>query len=119
MTISMRVAAAAATAAASIVLAASASVIVAAPAGADPDIDFADQLHEFGIYGARDYNAWLGKIACKRLARGVDTDAYSSANFIERNLDPDSTTAQALQFLGAAISIYCPDQSGVLQSAAQ
>ena len=115
MTFTMRVVSAFATALAT----AGACVILAAPAGADPDIDFANQLNGFAIYGARDYNAWLGKIACKRLARGVDTDAYSSANFIERNLSPDNTTAQALQFLGAAISIYCPDQSGVLQSAAQ
>jgi hypothetical protein len=115
MTIRMRAVAAVATALAT----AGASVILAVPASADPDIDFANQLNGFGIYGPRDYNAWLGKIACKRLARGVDTDAYSSANFIERNLSPDNTTAQALQFLGAAIAIYCPDQSGVLQSAAQ
>ena len=49
-----------------------AAVAVAAPAQADPDIDFADQLHGFGIYGARDYNAWLGKITCKRLYKGVE-----------------------------------------------
>jgi len=92
---------------------------LAAPAQADPDIDFANQLHGFGIYGQRDYNAWLGKIACKRLARGVDSDAYSAAYFIERNLSRDTTSAQAFQFLGAAINIYCPDQVGVLQAAAQ
>lgn len=115
MTITSRVVTAVATALAS----AGACVILAAPASADPDIDFANQLNGFGIYGPRDYNAWLGKIACKRLARGVDTDAYTSANFIERNLSPDNTTAQALQFLGAAIGIYCPDQYGVLQSVAQ
>ncbi len=92
---------------------------LAAPAQADPDIDFANQLHGFGIYGQRDYNAWLGKIACKRLDRGVDGDAYASAYFIERNLPRDSTSAQAFQFLGAAINIYCPDQVGVLQAAAQ
>ena len=94
-------------------------VALAAPAAADPDIDFANELRGFGIYGPRDYNAWLGKIACKRLDRGVDTDAYTSASFIERNLDPDTTPAQALQFLGAAIGIYCPGQVGVLQNAAQ
>lgn len=92
---------------------------LAAPAQADPDIDFANQLHGFGIYGQRDYNAWLGKIACKRLDRGVDGDAYASAYFIERNLPRDSTSAQAFQFLGAAINIYCPGQVGVLQAAAQ
>ena len=88
-------------------------------AQADPDIDFADQLHGFGIYGSRDYNAWLGKIACKRLDRGVDADAYASANFIDRNLPRDTTTAQSFQFLGAAVNIYCPDKIGVLQAAAQ
>ncbi len=92
---------------------------LAAPAHADPDIDFANQLHTFGIYGQRDYNAWLAKIACKRLDRGVDADAYASANFIGRNLPRDSTTAQSWQFLGAAISTYCPDKVGVLQAAAQ
>ncbi len=92
---------------------------LAAPAQADPDIDFANQLHGFGIYGQRDYNAWLGKIACKRLDRGVDADAFASAHFIQRNLPRDTTSAQAFQFLGAAINIYCPGQFGVLQAAAQ
>ena len=101
------------------VLAVVAGLTLAAPAAADPDIDFADTLHGFGIYGPRDYNAWLGKIACKRIARGVDTTAYASANFIERNLQAGSTSTQALQFLGAAINTYCPDQVGLLQAAAQ
>lgn len=94
------------------------AVALAAPAQADPDIDFANTLHTFGIYGQRDYNAWLGKIACKRLERGVDADAYTSANFILRNLPRDTTTAQSFQFLGAAISTYCAEQTGVLQAAA-
>ncbi len=95
------------------------TVLAAAPAQADPDIDFAKQLHSFGIYGQRDYNAWLGKITCKRLAMGVDGDAYASAAFVSRNLDRDSTQSQAWQFVGAAISTYCPDKIGVLQNAAQ
>lgn len=95
------------------------ALALAPPVHADPDIDFADQLHGFGIYGQRDYNAWLGKIACKRLARGVDSNAYDSATFILRNLDRDTTQAQAWQFLGAAVGIYCPDQVGVLRNAAQ
>jgi hypothetical protein len=103
----------------SAVIAGAAALLLAAPAGADPDIDFANQLHGFGIYGPRDYNAWLGKIACKRLVRGVDTTAYASADFIELNLPLGSTSAQALQFLGAAVNTYCPDQIGVLQNAAQ
>jgi hypothetical protein len=86
----------------------------AAPAAADPDIAFADQLHGFGIYGPRDYNAWLGKITCKRLARGVDSDAYAAVTFVSRNLPRGSTDTQAWQFLGAAIGIYCPDWAGVL-----
>ena len=100
-------------------LAASAALILATPAHADPDIDFANQLHEFGIYGQRDYNAWLGKIACKRLATGVDGNAYDSEAFVARNLARTTTQSQAWQFVGAAISTYCPDQTGVLQAAAQ
>ncbi len=101
-------------------LAALAAAVLLAPAAeADPDIAFADQLHEYGIYGPRDYNAWLGKITCKRLAKGVDGDAYASAFFVSRNLDRDSTQAQAWQFVGAAINTYCPDKLGVLQNAAQ
>jgi len=101
------------------VAAASAVLVLAAPAQADPDIDFANQLHEFGIYGPRDYNAWLGKIACKRLFKAVDADAYASAEFISLNLARDASRAQAFQFLGAAIGTYCPEQLGVLQAAAQ
>ncbi len=96
-----------------------AAVTFAAPAHADPDIDFANQLHGYGIYGARDYNAWLGKITCKRLARGVDANAYASESFVAQNLARTTTQSQAWQFLGAAISTYCPDQTGVLQAAAQ
>lgn len=92
-----------------------AAMVAAAPAHADPDIDFADQLHGFGIYGPRDYNAWLGKITCKRLDRGVDGDAYASMNFISRNLERGTTQEQAAQFLGAAITTYCPNLAGALQ----
>ena len=100
------------------VAAVAAPVVLAAPSHADVDTDFANQLHTVGIYGPRDYNAWLGKIACKRLATGLDGDAYASAKFILRNLQLGSTQAQAVQFLGAAITTYCPDQIGVLQRAA-
>lgn len=96
--------------------AAAAAMVVAVPAQADPDIDFADQLHGFGIYGQRDYNAWLGKITCKRLGRGVDADAYASMTFISRNLPRDTTQQQTAQFLGAAITTYCPDLAGALQN---
>jgi hypothetical protein len=95
-----------------------ASVVLAAPAHADVDIDFANQLHGYGIYGQRDYNAWLGKITCKRLGNGIDADAYQSAAFLSKNLARGTTTAQTWQFLAAAIGTYCPDQMPVLTSAA-
>jgi hypothetical protein len=92
------------------------AIILAAPAHADPDTDFANQLHTYGIYGPKDYNAWLGKIVCKRLGVGLDPDAYKSAGFILTNLPQHSTTAQAYQFLGASISTYCPELTSVLQN---
>ncbi len=94
------------------------AVVLAAPAHADVDTEFAEQLHGYGIYGQRDYNAWIAKIACKRLHRGVDSDAFESARFVLTNLDKNSTTEQSWQFLGAAISTYCPDQTPVLEAAA-
>jgi hypothetical protein len=90
-----------------------------AAAHADPDTDFANKLHAFGIYGPRDYNAWIGKITCKRLNDGLDVDAYKSAQFVTVNLPRRSTTAEAWQFLGAAIDTYCPDQVAVLERAAE
>ncbi len=95
-----------------------APLVLATPAHADPDIDFANELHGFGIYGPRDYNAWIGKITCKRLNNGLDKDAYQSAKFVLTNLPNGSTQTQAVQFLGAAITTYCPEQIGVLQRAA-
>ena len=95
-----------------------AAVALAAPVHADPDVDFANELHTYGIYGQKDYNAWIGKIKCKRLYRGVDADDYESARFIFTNLQKGSTTEQSWQFLGAAISTYCPDQMPVLEQAA-
>lgn len=98
-----------------------------APAHADPgctpagcpttDIDFANQLHGFGIYGPRDYNAWLGKITCERLQRGVDANARDSAVFVSHNLPRGTTQVQTWQFLGSAINFYCSDQLPVLQNA--
>lgn len=104
--------------AAIVALAITAPIILAAPSHADPDIDFANQLHGYGIYGPRDYNAWLGKITCKRLGRGVDSDVYESVDFVTTNLARGTTQGQAVQFVGAAISTYCPDQIGVLERAA-
>lgn len=91
-----------------------AALLVAPAAQADPDIDFANQLHGYGIYGQRDYNAWLGKITCKRLDRGVDTNAYASMAFVARNLPRETTQQQSAQFLGAAISTYCPNLASAL-----
>ncbi|MGH3561691.1 MAG: DUF732 domain-containing protein [Mycobacterium sp.] len=91
---------------------------LAAPAHADVDTDFAHQLHSYGIYGPRDYNAWLGKIVCKRLATGTDADAATSVRFISTNMPRGTTQAQTWQFLGAAINTYCPDQRPVFERAA-
>ena len=105
-------------------LAAAAIGIVAAVSGsgtayADPDTDFANQLHTYGIYGPKDYNAWLGKIACQRLGNNVDHDAYQSATFVATNLSRQNTTQQNWQFLSAAIDFYCPDKRSVLEDAAR
>jgi hypothetical protein len=84
-----------------------ADVAVAWPVHADPDTDFANELHAFGIYGQKDYNAWIGKITCKRLYNGLDQDAEKSAKFVFTQLPKGSTTEQAWQFLGAAIVGLC------------
>jgi Protein of unknown function (DUF732) len=97
---------------------AAAAVALAAPAGADPDADFNDQLHGYRIYDPRDYDAWLGKITCERLHNGLDTTADRSARFTLINLPRGTTTAQSYQFLAAAIGTYCPDQVPVLTAAA-
>lgn len=94
------------------------SVGLAAPASADTDTDFTNALHIHGIYGQKDYNAWIAKISCKRLDRGTDPDAYASAEFIRAQLDKDTTIDQAWQFLGLAIPMYCPEQQHVLLDAA-
>ena len=105
---------------ASIVIAAVwAALVVAAPASADPDTDFANELHTYGIYGQKDYNAWIGKITCKRLDNGLDQDADKSAKFVFTQLAKGSTTEQAWQFLAAALRTYCPDKLAILQAATQ
>jgi len=96
-----------------------ATVTLAAPAHADVDTDFANQLHTYGIYGQRDYNAWLAKITCKRLGNGLDTSAEKSAEFLSHNLPRGTDTAQTWQFLAAAIATYCPDQSPMLTAVAE
>jgi uncharacterized protein DUF732 len=95
-----------------------AAIALAAPAHADVDTDFANQLHTYGIYGQRDYNAWLGKIVFERLYKGVDANADKSAQFLSHNLPQGTTTAQTWQFLGAAKNTYCPDQTPMLTSVA-
>lgn len=100
--------------------AAVATAVAFAPAAqADVDTNFADELHTYGIYGQNDYNAWIGKIVCKRLRNGVDADAKRSAQFVYTNLQTGSTTEQAWQFLGAALRTYCPDQRPILEQAAR
>jgi Protein of unknown function (DUF732) len=98
---------------------AAAGIALAGPAHADVDTDFANQLHTYGIYGQRDYNAWLGKITCDRLGRGLDADAFASTRFLSKNLPRTSTTAQLWQFLATSIDFYCPDLRPVLDQAAQ
>jgi hypothetical protein len=95
-----------------------AMVAVAASAHADPDADFANRLHGYGIYGPLDYNAWLGKITCERLHNGLDSTADKSADFALVNLPRGTTTGQSYQFVAAAIGTYCLDQAPILTSAA-
>ncbi len=89
---------------------AAAALLSAAPAQADVDTDFTNELHIYGIYGQKDYNAWIGKITCKRLNKGLDTDANMSAQFVHNQLIKDTTTEQAWQFLGAALRSVLPRQ---------
>lgn len=94
----------------------SAAMVFAVPAHADVDTDFAGRLHGYGIYGPRDYNAWLGKLTCKRLANNVDHDAFESVAFVGKNIK-GADSHQAWQFVGAALSTYCPDKLIVLEQA--
>jgi Protein of unknown function (DUF732) len=103
---------------ATIVAAAGVALAVAAPAHADDyDYPFKTTVNSFGVFGPQDQLAWLGKISCDRIGRGVDGDPYKSATFIQRNLPRGTTQGQAFQFLGAAIDHYCPDQVGFIQRA--
>ena len=95
------------------------ALLFAAPAHADPDTDFANELHTYGIYGQKDYNAWIGKITCKRLYNGVDADADKSAKFVFVQMPKGSSTEQAWQFLGAALRTYCPEKLPILEAAAR
>jgi hypothetical protein len=95
---------------------AAATVTLAGGAHADVDTDFANHLHGYGIYGPRDYNAWLAKITCERLGNGLDANAEKSAQFLSHNLPRGTSTAQTWQFLAAAVGAYCPEQIPVLTS---
>ncbi|MDT5179364.1 MAG: hypothetical protein QOJ95_3562 [Mycobacterium sp.] len=94
------------------------AAFAAGTAQADPDTDFSNELHVYGIYGPKDYNAWIGKIECKRLRTGLDPNAAKAAVFLKTNL-PRGTSEQSIyQFLSAAINYYCPDQRPVVDSLA-
>lgn len=96
-----------------------AALAFAPPASADVDTAFAAELHTYGIYGQRDFNAWIAKISCKRLRNNVDHNADDSAKFIFDQLQRGSTTEQAWQFLGATLRTYCPDKLPILDDAAR
>ena len=98
---------------------AAAGLMGAAPAHADVDTDFSKQLQSHGIYGQKDYNAWIAKLTCKRIDKGLDNDANKSAQFVHMQLVKDSTTEQAWQFLGLALRTYCPDKLPILDQAAR
>lgn len=103
---------------ATIVATAGAALALAAPAQADDyDYTFKNTVNGYGIYGPQDYLAWLAKISCDRMVRGVDGDAYKAADFIQHNLPRGTTQGQAFQFLGASIDHYCPAEAPVLQAA--
>ncbi|VCT90053.1 hypothetical protein MHAS_01757 [Mycolicibacterium hassiacum DSM 44199] len=94
--------------------------LLAVPAQADVDTDFSNELQVYGIYGQKDYYAWIGKITCKRLDRGTDTDIYASAKFVQQQLNRgQDSTEQAWQFLGAALRTYCPHNLHYLEQAAR
>jgi hypothetical protein len=94
------------------------AIVLAAPAHADDDTNFANQLHAYGIYGTRDYNAWLAKIVCERLHEGAYANAFESTRFVAANLPRGTSQVQTWQFFATAISYYCPDQTPVLENVA-
>jgi hypothetical protein len=86
-----------------------ATIALAPLAHADVDTDFANELHRYGVYGPKDFKAWLAKITRDRLGTGRDAGAEKSAEFPSHKLPRGTTTAQSWQFFGAAINTYCPD----------
>lgn len=101
-----------------VMIATAAAVELASPANADVDTDFANELHVYGIYGQRDYNAWIGKIVCKRMRTGLDANAFEAASFLNANLDKEADEQQVYQYLGTAIRFYCPDLQPALDALA-
>ena len=95
-----------------------AGIVLAVPASADVDTDFSNEAHTYGIYGPKDYNAWIAKLTCKRLSTGLDANANASAKFLHDNLPTGNTEQQDYQFLNSAINHYCDDQRHVLTAAA-
>jgi hypothetical protein len=99
---------------------AAAALVTAVPAQADQDTDFSNELQVYGIYGQKDYYAWIGKITCKRQVNGLDTDAAKSARFISMQLPRgQNSTEQSYQFLAAALRTYCPERLSMLLPAEQ
>src|SRR5258708_20997840 len=86
-----------------------AAVALAVPARADVDTDFANQLHTYGIYGARDYNAWLAKITCKRMGSGLDTGAEKAAEFLSHNLPRGAHTGPTWRFPAPPVATASPN----------
>lgn len=97
------------------IVAVAVAVGLAAPAYADPDTEFDNQIRQYGIYGPHDYDPYLAKIACRRLGQGIDPDAAASAQFLSHNLPRGTTQVQTYQFLGTAIRVYCPELAPKLQ----
>src|SRR3984893_918453 len=92
-----------------------AAISLSAPAYADPDTDFDNQLGRFGIYGPHDYNPYLAKIACHPLGGGGGSGAGGPPPAFSLSPPRGTTQVQTYQFLGSAIAQYCPDLQGKLQ----
>jgi uncharacterized protein DUF732 len=101
------------------IAAVAAALMTAAPAAADQDTNFANELHTYGIFGQKDYNAWIGKIMCKRVYTNVDPDVFATANFVHNQLPKGTTTDQAYQFVAAGLRTYCPDKLPILDQVAR
>ncbi len=95
-----------------------AAIGLSAPAYADPDTDFDNSAREVRhLRGGTTTTPTLPRYAPPaELGQGVDPDAAATAKFISNNLARGTTQVQAYQFLGTAISIYCPDLAPKLQN---